>query len=126
MKVIDEAEKLANYTVNVVSNEKHFPKRYRWIFSSKIGDSALKVNAYCHEANSFQPKDKEEMKIRLKFIVMAIAEASALLSYISLAKQQRDIDLSNVEYWLTTATYVKTILLKWREASRKQMLEMPE
>lgn len=126
LKVIDEAEKLANYTINIVSNEQHFPKRYRWVYSGKITDAALRVNSLVHEANSFAPKDKAEMRIRIKFIIEAIASIADLHSLVSLARQQKDVDLTNLEYWLNSTTYVKTLLLKWRETSRKALLDLPD
>ncbi len=126
LKVVDEAEKLANYTINMVTQEKHFPKRYRWIFSGKIGDSAIRVNSLVHMANAIYPKNKAELRIRLKYIVEAIAEISNLLSLISLCRQQRDINLDNVEFWLETASFEKTLLFKWREANYNKLDDLPD
>ncbi len=126
LKVVDVAEKLANYTITMVTNEKRFPKRYRWIYAGKIGDSALNVNSLVHMANSIYPKNKMEMKERLRFIIKALAEVSNLLSLISLCRQQHDIDLDNVEYWLTTATYEKTLIMQWREANYKKLGDLPD
>lgn len=60
LKVIDCAEKLANYTINIVSNEKHFPKRYRWIFASKIGDSVMRWGNATKEINHLIKVYKKE------------------------------------------------------------------
>lgn len=121
LKVIDCAEKLANYTINIVSNEKHFPKRYRWIFASKIGDSAILVNSLVHMANAIYPNDYLTCETRLQFILKALAEISNLLSLISLCKAQQGISLSNLEYWIETATFEKTLIMKWKESCREQL-----
>ncbi len=124
--VLSEAEKLANYTINMVTQEKRFPKRYRWIFSGKIGDSAIRVHSLVNMANAIYPKNKVELRIRIKYIIDAIAEITNLLSLISLCRQQRNINLSDIDFWLETATYEKTLLLKWREAHYKKFDDLPD
>ncbi len=41
LAVQTKAIELAIYTVTICSNEKNFPKRYRWCLTNKIVDTAL-------------------------------------------------------------------------------------
>lgn len=125
LEVIDKAEELAKYSINMVSQEKHFPKRYRWIFASKIGDSAIEVNSLVHKANAIYPKVKVEAQLRIRYVNEAIAEISNLLSLISLCRQAKDVSLENIDHWLTLATYVRTLLLRWKEACHKNYDGLP-
>ena len=38
--VLSKANELATYTIKICSNEKNFPKHYRWCITSKIVDAA--------------------------------------------------------------------------------------
>lgn len=62
MAVVEQAEELAGYTLKMATNEKRFPKRYRWCFTSKLCDTALELTELVHEANGIFAKDKSEIK----------------------------------------------------------------
>ena len=42
-EVITNAEALVKYTLEITSNEKNFPKRYRWCLTSKIVDTTVEM-----------------------------------------------------------------------------------
>lgn len=42
MEVITKVNELTEYTIHICSNEKNFPKRYRWCLTSKIIDTVIK------------------------------------------------------------------------------------
>ena len=41
--VFTKASELATYTIRICSNEKNFPKHYRWCLTSKIVDAAIEI-----------------------------------------------------------------------------------
>jgi hypothetical protein len=43
LSVQTKAIELATYTITICSNEKNFPKRYRWCLTSKIVDTAIEI-----------------------------------------------------------------------------------
>lgn len=125
---LDHAEKLVAYTIGICSNEKHFPKRYRWCLTAKIVEAAVNVLTFASKANATYPTSKDDLRLRLRFIGEAIAEISVLISLIPVAAKMFQIDLANnsVAHWLETATYEKTLLVKWRNANLERLNGMPE
>ncbi len=125
LKVLSQAEELANYTINLVTNEKHFPKRYRWIFARKIGDSAINLNSLVNMANSTYPSDRIACQCRYELIIKALGEVNNLLALVSLCKQQEHITLKNLEHWLEMITFEKTLILKWKENCKSRLDKFP-
>ncbi len=50
------AKQLAIYTVKICTNEKNFPKRYRWCITQEIVQTALRIKHEIRIAYSFQLK----------------------------------------------------------------------
>ena len=48
MEVITKAHDLAEHTVRICSNEKNFPKRYRWCITAKVVDSAIRFLGFTY------------------------------------------------------------------------------
>ena len=66
LAVIDVAENLAVYTIQCVTNENHFPKRYRWCFTKEISDKAIEVDYLLHGANGVYPTTISDRKKRTR------------------------------------------------------------
>ena len=126
LTVVEQAEELAGYTLKMATNEKRFPKRYRWCFTSKLCDMALELTELVHEANGIFAKDKSEMRLRLRYELMAIAKVNGLLNLISVGAKVYGISLDNIEYWLDKTTYERTLLIKWRESDRERLGGLPD
>lgn len=124
---LDGADKLAAYTMTMCSSEKHFPKRYRWCLTSKIGEAAINTVMFANKANAIYPTGKDEIRLRMRYVNEAIAEVTALLALIPVAAKMFNIDLENssVTHWLEIASYEKTLLLKWRNTNQTKLDGMP-
>lgn len=121
LDIIDKSEKFTALTISIVSNDKHFPKRFRWCLNDPIIKSCLRVNSYIHGANSIFPKAKSEMRFRNSIQLKAIEEINELLSMISVAKQSFAIDLNSIKTWLSDAIELRTILKGWYESDVKRI-----
>ena len=126
LSVVENAEELAVYTIQIVSNEKHFPKRYRWCLSNSIVKDAIAVNELVHEANSIYPIDKLKMNMRLQLELDAFNNINGLLSLVTLSKKLYNTSLDNIDYWLNKITYERTLLMKWRESDEERLLKLSE
>jgi hypothetical protein len=122
LAVIDVAENLAVYTIQCVTNENHFPKRYRWCFTKEISDKAIEVDYLLHGANGVYPTTISDRKKRIERITDALVAVGELLALIALAKKAYGIKLDGIAYWLETATYEKTLIQKWK-TSEEAMLK---
>ena len=67
LAAITKSNELAVYTIRICSNEKHFPKRYRWCITSKIVESALEINNLSNKANSVYVHDANDYKQEKNF-----------------------------------------------------------
>lgn len=85
--VVTKARELAAYTIKICSNEKNFPKRYRWCITAKIVDCAIDVSSNVNAANSIYVNDdnKKDYQLRRQYQTKALAETYALLSMIDIA-----------------------------------------
>ena len=84
LTVITKANELAKYTIQICSNEKCFPKRYRWCITSKIVESAIVLTNDIIKANAIYIQTMEDLASRKKLQNDAIAETYALLNMIDI------------------------------------------
>ncbi len=84
LEVVTRARELAAYTIKICSNEKSFPKRYRWCITGKIVDSVIEINNYINKANAIFVKTNEDFKIRRDFQIKAISETYGLLTMMDI------------------------------------------
>lgn len=120
LTVIEQSKELAEYTIKICSNEKVFPKRYRWCLTSKLVDSAIEVCSKTKMANSVFVKDRADYTLRKGYQTEAIASASSLLSLIEVSASVFGIDMDRVRYWTKLVVNVKNSLQGWRESDAKR------
>lgn len=58
--VLSKANELSVYTIKICSNEKNFPKHYRWCITNKIVDAAIDISNDANMANSVFVKDSSD------------------------------------------------------------------
>ena len=114
--VITKARELAEYTLKICSNEKNFPKRYRWCLTSKIVDSAMNINNSVNMANSVFVRDEADFMIRKRYQTQALAETYALLSMVDIAYRTYGLDTARVEHWTRLIYDVQNLIRNWRKA----------
>ena len=114
--VITKSRDLAEYTLRICSNEKSFPKRYRWCLTSKIVESAMNINNYVNMANSVFVKDDNDYTLRKSYQTRALAESYALLSMIDIAYKTYGLETKRIEYWTGLTVEVQNLIRAWRKA----------
>lgn len=130
--VISEADTLVMYTVHMCTNEKKFPKRYRWCITKNIVDSAINMREYISRANSVQVNDHESYILRRTYQQRAIAEIAAMSASVDVAyrlfdglrrirKEKSEI---NIVYWTKQLGTVKKLLLAWKKKDTERYKNM--
>jgi hypothetical protein len=117
--VITKSNELAAYTMRICTNEKNFPKRFRWCITNKIVESAIEINNCVNAANSVYVNPQtaaEDFALRRKYQTKALAQTYVLLSMIDLAYRTFGIESSRVEYWTRLAYEVQNLLRNWRNS----------
>ena len=116
--VYTRSNELAVYTIKICSNEKHFPKKYRWCITNKLVDCALTINNCVSAANAIYiaDGDEEAHKMRRNYQTKALAESYALLSMIDIAYRTFGIESDRIEFWTRLVKDVQGLIRNWRKS----------
>jgi len=120
LTVLVKANELATHTIKICSNEKNFPKHYRWCITNKIVDSALDINNYITMANAVFVTDKNDVALRKQFQTKAIAASYALLSMMDIAYHTFGIESKKIEYWTGLVIEVQNYLRNWKKSDAER------
>ncbi len=116
LEVVTRARELAAYTIKICSNEKNFPKRYRWCITNKIVDSVIEINNRINKANSIYVKTDEDFKIRRDLQVEAISETYGLLTMMDIAYSTFSVESKRVDHWTGLVLALQGLLRSWRDS----------
>lgn len=117
LEVVTKANDLATYTIHICSNEKCFPKRYRWCITAKIVDAAVDISRYIIMANSvFVGSDPAMYKLRKTYQTQALASTYSLLSMMDIAYRTFGIEGDRMESWTGKVIDVQTLLRNWKKS----------
>jgi len=117
LEVVTKSNELATYTIHICSNEKNFPKRYRWCITSKIVEAAVDINRYIIMANSVYVKDDPNMfRLRKQYQTQALASTYSLLSMMDIAYRTFGIEGSRMDYWTGLVIAVQNLLRNWKRS----------
>ena len=120
LAAITKSNELAVYTIRICSNEKHFPKRYRWCITSKIVESALEINNLSNKTNSVYVHDANDYKVRKEFQTRALAETYSLLNMIDIAFRTFGIASKRIKHWTGLVLETQTLIRNWRRNDYKR------
>ena len=118
--VITKAEELAEYSVKICKNEKHFPKAFRWCFTMKIVDEAVSIYTLIREANTIFVTTREDYSLRRRKQLEALSLTDSLLGLIDLAKRVYGLDSDRVEHWALLVKNVSKPLRKWLKSDEER------
>lgn len=122
-EVLVKAYQVAALTIRLCSNEKHFPKRYRWVITSKIVDESINICRYIRKANRHlldrdQPK---EYRQRRKNQIKALGCLDAMLTLMDIAYYTFNIEEKTIEKWTGEVVSLQTLLQNWSRSDEKLM-----
>jgi hypothetical protein len=126
LEVYVKALELAKYTLLICGNEKHFPKRDRWMVTNKIVESVIDVAKNISMANSIRVSIRADFELRRKLQTSALSSTSGLLTLIELAYVKYNLDGDRVLYWTGLVTDVQTLLRSWRNSDLQRYKHLME
>lgn len=118
LRVQTQSRELARHTMQLCSNEKIFPKRDRWILSSRIMDTALAIMENVDFANDIQAVTPVDFALRRKSQTIALASTAKMIGLIDLAYTRYGIEGSRVSYWVGLVLEVRELVKKWRQSDK--------
>lgn len=119
LEVLTKAIRLCAYTVTICKNEKHFPKRDRWILTQPIVSESLSMLSCIRRANSVRVETQRDYDYRRGQQAEAYAHAEALLTLIELAYACLSLESERVEYWTGLVLEVEMLLQAWRRSDKE-------
>lgn len=131
LSVLVEADTLACYTILICTDERRFPKRYRWCLTQQIIDAAVRAKMHIANANSVYVNDHESAILRRTYQQKAIADVAALSAAMDTAFKLfsglRHIDTTgkpkkriNIATWTAQLDKVKSLLLAWKKSDTEK------
>ena len=121
LEVLTQARELATYTIKICTNEKSFPKRYRWCITNKIVENAVTINENINRANDIFVKNESDFLLRQRYQNMALAEIGALLANIDIAYRVFGVDSKRIKHWVGHIIEVRTLLRAWKRSDSKRI-----
>ena len=118
--VFIKAKDLAAFTIHICSNEKVFPKRYRWCLTNKIVDSVLNSYKEARQANRIKVENSLDYELRENLQNKALAELEAAISLMEIAKVTFDVPDQKVENWVVKVEEVQNLLRAWKKSDSKR------
>ena len=114
--VLSKARTLCAYTITICKNERHFPKRDRWILTQPIVTEALNIMTCLRRANATRVETQMDYDYRRSQQVQAFGHAEALLTLMDIAYEALSIETDRIEYWTGLVLEVEGLLQKWRRS----------
>lgn len=124
LQVLVELQALCTYTIQICKNEKHFPKRDRWILTQHIVKAAVEAYAMARKANAVRVVTMDDYKYRRGCQIQCKSCLEALLGLIDIAYMALSLDGDRVEFWTRQVIGAEEKLAAWRAGDRKRYREL--
>lgn len=113
-----KAIELAEYTTTICNNNKIFPKRDRWMLSSKIVNASLDILTNVVTANGTYVSTKNDYLERREFQIIARDATLKLLALMELAYVKYHIESKRIEHWTRLVYEERNAILKWMKSDK--------
>ena len=121
LKVITVSGDLCDYTLQITSNEKHFPKRYRWNITNRILQITFDIDDHLIHANSVyvRPEDGSLLR-RQTHQLEALELTNVLLRNIDRAYRRLGIDSDRIEFWTGQIKELQRLIRGWYRKDKER------
>lgn len=120
LQVITKARDLRSYTIKVCTNEKNFPKRYRWCITNGIVQDTNELVKLISSANAIKVEDVSDKLRRRTYQKMALELTEVLLDSVSVAYEIFRIEASRIEYWTAEIVDIQRLLRAWMRSDKER------
>ena len=121
LKVITVSSNLCDYTLQITSNEKHFPKRYRWNITNRILQITFDIDDHLIYANSVFVRDGDGSLLRRQTHQLEALElTNVLLRNIDRAYRRLGIDSDRIEYWTGQIKELQRLIRGWYRKDKER------
>ena len=120
-KVITVSGDLCDYTLQITSNEKHFPKRYRWNITNRILQITFDIDDHIIYANSVYVREGDGSLLRRQTHQLEALElTNVLLRNIDRAYRRLGIDSDRIEFWTGQIKELQRLIRGWYRKDKER------
>ena len=120
LKIVTKINELMAYTMTVCSNEKNFPKRYRWCITNRIIQTTQDITDDIIHANSVYVRDKNDLTRRLTYQREALESTYVLLNQITIAYKTFGVESHRIEVWTGMIDEIQRLLRGWHRNDKER------
>ena len=121
LKVITVSGDLCDYTLQITSNEKHFPKRYRWNITNRILQITFDIDDHIIYANSVYVREGDGSLLRRQTHQLEALElTNVLLRNIDRAYRRLGIDSDRIEFWTGQIKELQRLIRGWYRKDKER------
>ena len=118
--IITKAKDLVKHTF-AMTNDKRFPKKYRFTIVNRLHDLTLDIFEHIQEANELDLSDPQEYRERQYEQKKALTKCKTVLFLLELAFEKTLIDKDQCAAWTKCVLDVKYMTAKWKKQDRERV-----
>lgn len=120
LEALTKARAIKNYTLQVCTNEKNFPKRYRWCITNNIVEETTEICRKIVRANAIRVVNIDDYNRRILFQKEAYELTEVLLEDIDTAYTFFHLTSNRVEYWTAEIEELQKLLKGWMRSDAER------
>lgn len=121
--IITKAKDLVKHTF-LMTNERRFPKKYRFTIVNRLHDLTIDIFQHIQEANELDLSDPQECRERRYEQKKALTACKTVLFLIELSFENGLISTEQCAAWSKCVLDVKYMTAKWRKQDRERAATM--
>jgi len=122
--VLQASKELAAYTLRITSNEKNFPKRYRFSIVGKLQDKAMEIMNDLIMANEIYPNTGLELERRLLYQKEAAASCRTMMTLMEIAAETFGVNAGTLNHWTGMTRDVRNHIVAWIRADKNRFKDL--
>lgn len=121
LEVLTKSRELVCHTITLCKTEKHFPKRDRWILTTPIVKSALKIYQKIRKANAVKVVTEADYRRRMNRQKKALEELDNLLGLIDIADAVANISGESISHWIGLCKELRDMTRAWHRSDQTRL-----
>lgn len=117
--IITKAKDLVKHTFTM-TNERRFPKKYRFTIVNRLNDLTIEIFVHIQEANELELSDTRECTERQYHQKKALTKCKVALFLVELSFEKGLIDPAQCATWTKRVLDVKYMTAKWRKQDKER------
>ena len=118
--IIAKAKDLVKHTFRM-TNDRRFPKKYRFTIVNRLHDLTIDIFQHIQEANELDLSDPQEFRERRYEQKRALTKCKTVLFLIEISFENHLISKEQCEAWTNYVVEVKRMAASWRKKDRERV-----